>query len=160
MIRKMICLLAAALLLTAAGAAAEGTRPVQLPGSRYAVDVPDTMVYEAPGEGNGDLAFVWILPGAEAGSARMEIDFFAYASVQNDLEQTAKNMAEAGVPVELRSVNGTQMLCAESADETDGAPCISYALAEEGRMIEIVFWYSDQETADLSRTIIETLRPL
>ena len=36
MIRKMICLLAAALLLTAAGAAAEGTRPVQLPGSRYA----------------------------------------------------------------------------------------------------------------------------
>jgi len=160
-IRRMFFLAAAVWLMTAVmGAAAEGTRPVQLPGSRYAIDVPENMVYEAPGEGNGDLAFVWVLPGADAKTARMEIDFFSYASVQNDLGQTAEKMAEAGIPIELRSVNGTEMLCTESADETDGAPCISYALTDGERMIEIVFWYSDQETADLSRTIIETLRIL
>lgn len=152
----------AALLITFAvtAAAAESTRPVQLPGSRFVIDVPETMTYEAPGEGSGDLAFVWVLPGPEAGSVRMEIDFFAYASVQQDLAETAKKLGEAGIEVELRNVNGTDILCAESADPTDTARCISYALTEDGRMIEIVFWYSDQETADLSRTIIETLRRL
>ena len=155
-IRAIAILVTAALML--AGAGAEGTRPVQLPGSRYVIDVPERMQYENPGEGAGDLAFVWILPGAEAGSARMEIDFFTYASARVDLGETARAMAENGAEAELRSVNGVDLLCAESTDPTDGAPCISYALLDGGRMIEIAFWYSDQETADLSRTIMETLR--
>lgn len=136
-------------------AAAEQT--VAIPESRYVIDVPDGMVYSAPEEYDlGVHAYI---------SETLEMDYrcdpreetvFGQAET---LQKTAETLAESGADVEMREVNGIEMLVYRVTDEADGAPCIGYVFEDGGRIVEIFFWYATQEAADQTKTIMETVRP-
>ena len=88
------------------------------------------------------------------------MDYFSY-SVMDDmltLQQRAEAQAAKGSDVEMRTVNGIEMLVYRVTDEADGAPCIGYAFMDGTQTIEIFFWYATQEAADLTRRIMETIR--
>ena len=53
-----------------------------------------------------------------------------------------------------RNLKGT----ARTLDEADGAPCVGYSYLYKDWMIEISFFYSTQEAADLTKTIMESFR--
>lgn len=133
-------------------------QPVQLPGSPWVISLPDEMKYSGPRDGDGTCVFAYWLPGEAAGSVRMEIDFFIYASEGMNLAAAAEAMATAGMDVELRDVNGIEMICGVSTDPADGAPCVSYGMLSGENIVEVVFWCADQEAADLSKVIMETIR--
>lgn len=133
-------------------------QPVQLPGSPWVISLPGEMKYSGPRDGDGTCVFAYWLPGEAAGSVRMEIDFFIYASEGMNLAAAAEAMATAGMDVELRDVNGIEMICGVSADPADGAPCVSYGMLSGENIVEVVFWCADQEAADLSKVIMETIR--
>ncbi len=137
---------------------APANQPVQLPGSPWAISLPGEMKYSGPRDGDGTCVFAYWLPGEAAGSVRMEIDFFIYASEGMNLAAAAEAMATAGMDVELRDVNGIEMICGVSADPADGAPCVSYGMLSGENIVEVVFWCADQEAADLSKVIMETIR--
>lgn len=135
-------------------AAAEQT--VLLPESRYAVDVPDGMEYSAPENGDfGVHAYISeTLEMDYRSDPREETAFGQSAS----LRETAEKLAADGADVEMREVNGIEMLVYRVTDETDGTPCIGYVFEDGDRIIEIFFWYATQEAADATKAIMETIR--
>ena len=143
--KRIVCLTVCAVLL--AGCA--GAETVILPNSRYVIDVPDSMVY-----------------GMEAYySETLEMDYASYPVSQatelgmpETLREAAEDRAAQGLDVELRKINGIETLCYRVKDETDGAPCIGYVFIDGEWMIEIDFWYATQEAADMTKTIMETIR--
>ena len=79
----------------------------------------------------------------------------------NDLytyRQGLEEQAAKGSDVEIRTVNGIEMLVYRVMDEADGAPCIGYAFVDGTQIVEVFFWYATQEAADLTKRIIETIR--
>ena len=136
-------------------AAAE--QEVLLPCSRYAVDVPDWMDFNDAVDGdNGVDAYV---------SKDLEMDFLSYRKADaaafgmaETLKETAEQRAAAGAKVQLRKVNGIEMLCFRVTDEEDGAPCIGYVFEDGEMLIEINFWYATQEAANETKVIMETIR--
>lgn len=151
--KKAVCLLACAILLFGCAAA---ERTVQLPGSRYTMEVPDWMRYSAPGEGDSGVhAYV---------SEMLEIDYTAFLKADamaqgmpGTLREAAEDRAAKGVETELRSINGIEMLCFRTRDDADGAPCIGYVFEDGEWMIEVDFWYATEEAARLSGQIISTI---
>ena len=131
-------------------AAAEQT--VALPGNRYVIDVPDGMKYSPAEEADeGIEAYI---------SDTLEMDYFSY-SVTDDmltLQERAEEQAAKGSDVEIRTVNGIEMLVYRVMDEADGAPCIGYAFVDGTQIVEVFFWYATQEAADLTKRIMETIR--
>lgn len=161
--RSILALLLLLIPVLAAGRAEQAeqvTQTVQLPGSPWAVSIPKEMRYDGPRNGDGSCVFAYWLPDGTGNGARMEIDFFFYASEGMNLPEAARAMAEAGMDVEIREVNGIEMICGTGEDPADGAPCISYGMLTGDRIVEVVFWCSDQETADLSKRIMESIRPI
>ena len=59
--------------------------------------------------------------------------------------------------MELRSVNGVEMLCFRILDESDKAPCIGYVFEDGDWMIEVDFWYATEEAARLTGSIISSI---
>ncbi len=152
--KKAICLFICTVLLFCS-AMAELT--VALPESRYVIDVPDGMKYSPPEpKDNGIEAYI---------SETLEMDYRSYSREEalaigfsENLQETAELLAAAGAEAEIYEVNGVEMLVYRFTDEADGAPGISYAFADGDRMIEIIFWYATQEAADMTKTIMESIR--
>ena len=152
--RKITALLICMLFLFSCAAAEQ---EVLLPGDRYAVDVPDWMDYSDPVDGTAGVdAYV---------SKDLEMDYFSYLKTDavqlgmaDTLRGTAEERAASGADVELRKVNGIEMLCFRLIDEEDGAPCIGYVFEDGDMLIEIDFWYATQEAADETKAIMETIR--
>ena len=152
--RKILCILICAALLFSCAAAEQ---EVILPGGGYAVDVPDPMTYSAPEAEDGNVeAYL---------SETLEMDYLSYPKTEaaqrgmkGTLLETAEDLAAQGADIELRSVNGIEMLCFRITDEADGAPCIAYVFEDRNMLIEIDFWYATQEAADETKTIMESIR--
>ena len=128
-----------------------------LPGGRYVIDVPDEMEYSDAVDGEAGMdAYV---------SRDLEIDLISYRKedaallgMAETLKETAKLRKEAGADVEIRKVNGIEMLCFRTEDETDGALCVGYLFEDGDLLIEIDFWYGSQEAAELTKEIISSIR--
>ena len=152
--KKVLCLLVFLALVPACAAAEQD---VVLPGGRYAVSIPEWMTYSAPEAGdNGVEAFI---------SDTLEMDYLSYPKAEwirrgmkETLLETAEDLAVQGAEVELRSVNGIEMLCFRITDDADGAPCIGYVFEDGEMLIEINFWYATQEAANETKVIMETVR--
>ena len=136
-------------------AAAE--QEVFLPNSRYVIDVPDWMDYSDAVDGDlGVDAYV---------SADLEMDYLSYSKEEeiargmpDTLRETVKKQRQEGIDAELRKVNGIEMICFRTVDEEDGTPCIGYVFEDGDWLVEIDFWYSTQEAADMTKEIMETIR--
>lgn len=143
------------LILMFSCAAAEQT--VGLPESRYAVTVPDGMEYSEPVETDmGVQAYV---------SETLEMDLRSYPreeaaafGLMQTMRESAEKLKAEGADVELREVNGIEMLVYRLTDITDGAPCIGYVFEDGERIVEVFFWYATQEAAEMTKRIIETIR--
>lgn len=151
--KRFCCILACALTLFGC-AFAEQT--VRLPDSRYAVEVPDWMRFRPDPEYPEIHAYT---------SEMLEMDYTSYlktATLSMDsgktLRETVRELADSGAEAELREINGIEMICFRAVDSADGAPCIGYVFEDGDRMIEIDFWYSTQEAANLTKTIMESIR--
>ena len=135
---------------------AQAERSVMLPNSRYIIEVPDWMRYSEPEDDySGVEAYV---------SEMLEIDYTSYpratmiaTGAAGSLREVAENSAAKGKEVELRSVNGIEMLCFRTMDESDQAPCIGYVFEDGEWMIEIDFWYATEEAANLTTSIISSI---
>ena len=131
---------------------------VTLPNSRYAIEIPDWMRYSSSDE---EEAY----KGVEAYVSEMlEIDYTAYPKATligpgaaGSLREVAEVSAAKGNEVELRSINGIEMLCFRTMDESDKAPCIGYVFVDGEWIVEVDFWYSTQEAADLTTSIISSI---
>ena len=154
--KRYLTLLAACCLLTAAGPAL-AEQEVLLPQSRYAVNVPDEMLFSAPGETDqGVAAYV---------SETLEMDYTAYpreeaAGMADTLQETAEKLSEAGREAEVRLICGIEMICFRHTDEADGAPCIGYIFEENGWIIEIDFWYATAGAGAKTKEIMESIHPV
>ena len=152
--KKVFCLLILFALLPAFAAAEQ---EVLLPGGRYAVDVPDRMTYSAPEAGDSGVeAYI---------SDTLEMDYRSYPVAEAaafgllpTLRESAERLAADGADVELREVNGIEMLCFRITDDADGAACIAYVFEDGEMLIEIDFWYATQEAAEKTKLIMETIR--
>lgn len=130
---------------------------VALPGSRYVVDVPDEMKYSEPQDvDEGVCAYI---------SDTLEMDYLSYSlkdvaapDPAESLQDRAKKLAEAGMDVQLRDVNGIGMIVYRVTDEADGAPGIGYVLIYGDTAIEVIFWYATQDAADTAKAIMESIR--
>ena len=125
---------------------------VRLADTGYELSLPDGMQRHEPqgDEADKGLLFAWIFP-------TLEMDVFSYTFTR-DVRTTAEEMTAAGQEAELRDVGGIEMLCTKLHDGTDGADGVVYAFQAGDRIIEIIFWYADQDAADLTKTIIESIR--
>ena len=152
--KKLICFVICALLLTGCALAEQA---VELPNSRYVIDVPDWMEYSDPVDGDqGVEAYI---------SKDLEMDYISYTKEQaaergfgQTLKETVSALRENGINAELRKVQGIEMLCYRTVDEEDQAPCVGYVLLDGDWLIEIDFWYATQEAADMTKTIMESIR--
>lgn len=131
---------------------ASAEQTVALPESRYVIDVPDGLEY-SPAEDGDDGIQAYI-------SDTLEMDYWSYPAAENapTLKERAKKLAADGADVEIRRVNGIEMLVYRVTDEADGAPCIGYAFMDGTRIVEVFFWYATQEAADLTKSIMESIR--
>ena len=152
--RKIISFLVFVILLAGCASAEQ---EVLLPGGRYAIDVPDWMEYSEAVDGDAGVdAYI---------SKDLEMDYISYQKAEmvrlgmpETLQETAEQRAEKGSKIELRKVNGIEMLCFRLVDEEDGTPCIGYLFEDGDLLIEIDFWYATQEAADMTKTIMESIR--
>ena len=154
--KKRLAAVLLACVLTLAAGCALADQSVALPNSRYVIEVPDWMRFsEADEEHNGVAAFY---------SEMLEVDYVSYPRASmigpgtaGSLREVAENSAARGREVELRSVNGVEMLCFRILDESDKAPCIGYVFEDGNWMIEVDFWYATEEAARLTGSIISSI---
>ena len=151
--KKALCLIAC--LATLCGCAAAET-DVLLPGSRYRLTIPDGMQYSEPRDGDDGFC-AWY-------SDLLEIDCSRYPKMQlfaQGDERTIQRLAEMrtddGIDVEVREINGIEMLVSWVTDEADGAPGISYLFFDGNWVEEVFFWYATQEAADMTAEIIMSI---
>lgn len=152
--KKIVSLLLCTVLLCGCAAAEQ---EVRLPNSRYVIDLPGDMEYSAPEDTD---------TGVEAYFSRhLEMDLLYYPKEEmkklgmaDTLLETVQDRAAAGIDVELRDVNGIEMLVYWVKDEADGTPGIGYVFEDGEWMIEILFWYATQEAADQTVEIMESIR--
>ncbi len=152
--RKIAALLTCMLLLFDIAAAEQS---VSLPDSRYVISVPDDMKYSEPDEKDeGVYAYT---------SDALEMDYRSYPVAEAaafgllpTLKESAENLAANGADVELREVNGIEMLVYRLTDDADGAKCIGYVFQDRTQIVEVFFWYGTQEAADTTKAIMETIR--
>ena len=153
--RKWAALALAALMLTLSAGSALATQEVALPDSRYVLDVPDWMRYVGPGE-DDECVFAYV-------SEILEMDVFSYeedGSTQKELgEKIAKKNPE--FHVELREIQGLTMVCYQGSVETEKeeekASCVGFVLRDGKRQIEMVFWYSTEDSFRIAEEIIDSI---
>lgn len=154
MMKKVFGLLICIALL---GSVAAAEQTVTLANSRYVVDVPDEMEYSSAEETESGMEAYYC--------DTMEMDYVSYPKsaaesigMGETLQETAEKLMEDDNQVEIREVNGIEMVCFRVIDREDGAPCIGYVFEDGDWMIEIDFWYSTQEAADRTTEIISSIR--
>ena len=155
---RRAALIIISLCLVAVIGCAAAEQSVKLPKSKYVIEIPDWMRYS-----NADEEEAY--KGVEAYVSEMlEIDYTAYPKTTligpgaaGSLREVAEVSAAKGNEVELRKINGVEMLCFRTMDESDKAPCIGYVFVDGEWIVEVDFWYSTQEAADLTTQIIASI---
>lgn len=146
--KRLICVVTVILLLTAGVALAD--QSVSLPGG-FSLTVPDNMSYDGQAvEDSGSFCFAYV-------SGTLEMDVFSYSS-SGELRQMVEEITARGNDAELRSINGIEAICYRGTDPADGAPFIGYVMKRGNKLTEVVFWYADQNAANLTKIIMETLQ--
>ena len=147
--RRIVALIMTAAILCGAGCAA-AEKTVRLPGSRYAVTLPDGMTYDGPTPGS-DEAFAWV--NEEIG---LEISFFRYEKSLTELIATL--LQQGAEDIQMTSVRDADMLAFRfpPADES-GMKGIGYLLQDGDAMLGVLFWYATREAADLTKIIMESI---
>lgn len=154
--KKFFCLVLA-LMLTALFAGSALAEKVDLPESGYCVTIPDGMEYSGKRNAADEADFVWL-----SGRLGLEIQF---AHAKNDrnvsLEAMATVLREDGYDAEIRRVSGIDMIVYEGTDPDDdpaeAMKFITYVFLEGNMAQQICFWYANQEAADLTLQIIESI---
>ena len=152
--KKSLALLTCIMLLFGCAAADQA---VVLPDSRYVIDIPDGMKYSKPQNGDDGIHAYY--------SDTLEMDFLSYPMEDTaapdpaeGLQDRAKKLTADGLEVELRRINGIDTIVYRITDETDGTPGIGYVLEDGGTVIEVIFWFATEEAANMTRTIMESIR--
>ena len=144
--RKIWLLLMAAVILLAAGCAPAET--VQLPESRYAVTLPEGMVYDGPTP-DTEEAFAYV-----SEELKLEVHFFRCdAGTTGAVAEALAKGAEEITPV---SVNGTDMIAFRYPQQEDGWKAVGYILRDGEAAQVILFWYGSDEAAEMTKTIMES----
>ena len=148
--KKGFCIMLAAVIALAAGCAL-ADQQVNLPNSRYAVTMPDGMAYDGSTPGT-DEAFAYV-----SGELGLEVSFHYYSAPGANLASLLPGIQEKDPDdVQMTTVGGMPMIVYRLSD--NGGKCIAYILQDGNTIHEIVFWYTTQKGADLSRTIMESIR--
>lgn len=145
--RKALGILLAVMLLAAGCAAGEET--ARLPESRYALRLPEGMIYDGPTEGTREVCAYL------SGEMGLEVHVFRYDTGMTDV--IAQALAAGATDMGMTAVNGIQMMTFRFPAEEDGWQGVSYILEDGDGTTEIRFWYSTQEAADMTKTIMESI---
>ncbi len=149
--KKVFCIMIVAGMILAAGCAM-ADQEVSLPNSSHTLTIPDGMAYDGPTPGT-DEAFAYV-----SEQMGLQISFLVYNAPGADLTSLIPRIQEKNAEkVELTTVGGIPMIVYRITTE-DGAKCIGYILQDGNAVQEIIFWYSTQKAADMSKTIMESIR--
>ncbi len=146
--RKVGVLLLAAVILLAAGCAA-ADEVVRLPESRYAVTLPDGMVYEGPTPENSE-AFACVYE-----EFLLEIHFFRFEAGMT--EAVADVLAKGAEDITPVPVNGIDMIAFRYPAQDDGWKAVGYMTQDGDATQMILFWYGSMEAAEMTKTIMESI---
>ena len=123
-----------------------------LPDGQHMLTLPAGMVSQTPDGDETNLKGVFLR------EPDLEMLVFAYPANGATVEALAEALTQAGRDAQVRSIDGEHFLVYRDRDEADGAPCVGYSYLYRDWMIEISFFYSSQEAADLTKTIMESFR--
>ena len=144
--RVMLLILTVVMLLVGCAAADE---VVRLPESRYAVTLPDGMVYDGPTPDSGE-AFAYVYE-----EILLEVHFFRSDSGMT--EAVADVLAKGGEEITPVSVNGVDMIGFRYPAQDDGWKAIGYMMQDGDATQMILFWYGTPEAAEMTKTIMESI---
>ena len=145
--RKVMAMLMAGILLLAGCAAAD--EAVRLPESRYAVTLPDGMVYDGPTAESGE-AFACVYE-----EVLLEVHFFRLEAGMT--EAVADALAKGAEEITPVSVNGVDMIAFRYPPQDDGWKAVGYILQDGEATQVILFWYGTPEAAERTKTIMESI---
>ena len=145
--RVMSLVLTVTILLLAGCAAADET--VRLPESRYAMTLPDGMVYDGPTPESGE-AFACVYE-----EILLEVHFFRFETGMT--EALADELSKGAEEITPVSVNGVDMIAFRYPPQDDGWKAIGYILQDGDATQKIVFWYATKEAAEMTKTIMESI---
>ena len=149
--KRMVCGILALMTVLAVGCAL-ADQQVNLPGSRYTVMIPDEMIYDGPTP-DTDEAFAYV--DEQLG---LTISFVLRDAPGLDLTRLMPRIQEENPEkLELTAVNGIPMIVYRATSD-EGAKCIGYILQDGDAIQELLFWYTTQKAADMSRTIMESIQ--
>ena len=149
--KRMVCGILALVMVLAIGCALADQR-VNLPNSRYTVTIPDEMAYDGPTP-DTDEAFAYV-----SEQLGLTISFLVHDAPGADLTSLMPRIQkENPEKLELTTVNGIPMIVYRATAD-DGGKCIGYILQDGNTVHELLFWYTTQKAADLSRTIMESIQ--
>ncbi|MBR2824520.1 MAG: hypothetical protein IKE24_12655 [Clostridia bacterium] len=123
---------------------------VLLPDGVHRLTLPGGMVSLTPDADEPDLKGIFLR------EPDLEMLVFAYAAHGATAESLAQALAAAGRDAQVRDIHGERFLVYRDRDEADGTPCVGYGYMYGDWLIEISFFYSTQEAADLTKTIMES----
>ena len=150
--KRAFGLLVVLILVMGIGCAAAEQR-VNLPDSAYSLALPDEMKYSAPGPQSTER-FAYA-----AKKLGLEISFYRYDDNGWTLDALAQNMLSQYDDIKMTRVNGIEMIVYRAESATgDGMKAIGYVMKDDHAIIEITFWYANQKAADMTKTIMESIR--
>ena len=149
--RKCMLLLILAATVCVSCALADGT-DVALPDGGHYVTIPSDMIYQQPAHEETNLQGIYLLP------PDMEMLVFSYPMENHTVYTLAEALSASGTEAQVRRIGETDFLVFQDRDDADEAPCVGYSYVENGRMIEISFFYSTQAAMDLTVSIMESFR--
>ena len=123
-----------------------------LPDGQHLLTLPAGMISQTPDGDETNLKGVFLR------EPDLEMLVFAYRANGATVEGLAEALKEAGREAQVREIDGQMFLVYQDRDEADGTPCVGYSYLYKDWMIEISFFYSSQEAADLTKTIMESFR--
>ena len=155
--KKVVCWMLAGLLVILTIGSAMAERDVNLPESGYKVIVPDELSFSGKGKTPDTADFAWV-----SEKLGLEVEFLHAANEHGaTLEAMATVLQDEGYDAEIRDVSGILMIVYEGTDPGDDPAAamkfITYVFLEGNMAQQICFWYANQEAADLTAQIIESI---
>lgn len=152
--KNRVCILITVLLTFMAFTAFADTE-APLAGSGYALTLPDTFKYHAPGDEDFDRELTAIYQSEDT-----EIEIFSYPAKDISWEKLLTEMKKAASDAGMTRVNGIEMLWYVTTDPADGATCTGYMLPAGDELVEIDVWVATQKAMDAVKPIIESIHPM
>ncbi len=153
--RTIVMLTALIMMLTVAGTALGDIRlekdtEAMLPDGEHLITLPAGMLSQTPDPEETALK------GIFQREPDLEMLVFAYLREGKTVDDMAQDLAAAGRDAQVREIGGERFLVSQDQDEADGAYYVGYSYIYGDWVIEIAFFYSSQEAADLTKTIMES----